>query len=619
MKKSILLLSILLVLLSACSQGSARTTPSPAAPITAQRPSSIAPTADQRLPDATPTLRTMATSTVPSTATFPPPASTHTSAAPTVPLPLSVTPPVLHFILDGQLMEQKGKKQEILFTVPLKSRVLDALETGSSLFILTETALTQLDLRDGQTLERAAFNPPVLYGALLATGDGSTVILSLQVQGSTASQGRVLAFGVDDRSQKELLARPGFFFKPLGVDTQQTLYLAPLGGDPSFVTVERVNLSTGAPSQLDVGSSWDTGALAPGGSLLALSAVELPTVTGDPLIHGLRLFDLGHPTEPPAWLDLPVPSSQPLGMLWSADGRSLYLVLQDTQASQPKPSDGLWRLDAATRSFTLVSAIQVPWPHPQTLTTEGAWLVLQPESNLDILAVHLVSGSMLTTQRPPGSFLVRAQPRLSEAGGLIDVSRLRVEELIQILYASWPGLPQYDPSSAQYAAFPLALKQLEALGPRAIDASSHVAVAIGFPREDAYLAAQTLLSMGPDIIRLTLPNLIDLLQSGRPKARMNAALLIGTGCEASSCAAGKLGPLLWDPDPQVRYAAAFALEKITGEDLLPDNLMTLPAPLLRASILEDLPEGSLVGQARDWWTEKGSAVNWHPSYGACDP
>ena len=34
------------------------------------------------------------------------------------------------------------------------------------------------------------------------------------------------------------MARPGFFFKPLGVDAQQTLYLAPLGGDPSFVTSE---------------------------------------------------------------------------------------------------------------------------------------------------------------------------------------------------------------------------------------------------------------------------------------------------------------------------------------------------------------------------------------------
>ena len=100
-------------------------------------------------------------------------------------------------------MEQKGKKQETLFTVPLKSRVLDALETGSSLFILTETALTQLDLRDGQTLERATFDPSVLSGTLLATGDGSTVILSLQVQGSPVSQGRVLAFGLDDRSQKE--------------------------------------------------------------------------------------------------------------------------------------------------------------------------------------------------------------------------------------------------------------------------------------------------------------------------------------------------------------------------------------------------------------------------------
>lgn len=195
-----------------------------------------------------------------------------------------------------------------------------------------------------------------------------------------------------------------------------------------------------------------------------------------------------------------------------------------------------------------------------------------------------------------------------------------VDELIKIIYASDPALPQYDINSVAYAEFPDALKQLSSMGLGAIDAASHLGVAITFPRQDSYLAAQTLLALGPDITATTLPNLRDNLQSQKPEARMYSAILMGSIGKQASCAVGDLAPLLWDSDPRVRTAAAFALEKTTEQDLISNEYELAVTPsLLANSIMADTPEGKIVGTARAWWAQQGSKVNWHPRYDICDP
>lgn len=194
-----------------------------------------------------------------------------------------------------------------------------------------------------------------------------------------------------------------------------------------------------------------------------------------------------------------------------------------------------------------------------------------------------------------------------------------VEDLRMIIYSSDPANPQYDPRSGQYAEFADTMKQLSAMGPNAIDAAGDIAHAISFPRQDSNLAAQTLISLGPDITATTLDLLIDNLHSQRSETRMNTAIVIGTIGKNASCAVGDIGPLLWDIDPKVRFTAAYALEGITGKDLLPNDAKVRPDPLSAQSILADTPEGKIVGNARNWWNTEGSKVNWHPSYDICDP
>lgn len=194
-----------------------------------------------------------------------------------------------------------------------------------------------------------------------------------------------------------------------------------------------------------------------------------------------------------------------------------------------------------------------------------------------------------------------------------------VEDLIHILYASDPELPQYNPTSIPYEQFTDALEKLSAMGSKAIDAASHIARAISFPRQEANLAAKTLISLDPDITSTTIPVLMDNLHSPRPKSRLYSVIVLGTVREKASCAVGDIGPLLWDTDPEVRFASAFALEKITEKDLLPNNIVDHPDLLSADALLADTPEGKIVQDARTWWTEEGSKINWHPTYGICDP
>ena len=194
------------------------------------------------------------------------------------------------------------------------------------------------------------------------------------------------------------------------------------------------------------------------------------------------------------------------------------------------------------------------------------------------------------------------------------------DALSKILWASDPGLPGYDPGSAAFAEFPVTVREISAMGAGGIDAADDLAAAIRFPREDAYLAAQALIALGPDITATTLPLLLDDLRSPKEDARIDAAVLLGyTGSEAS-CAVGNLGPLLWDTDARVRTAAAIALDKITGGDLVAGKYEAAITPSFQSSSLSpDTPEGTVVGEARKWWNEQGSKINWHPGYDLCDP
>ena len=200
-----------------------------------------------------------------------------------------------------------------------------------------------------------------------------------------------------------------------------------------------------------------------------------------------------------------------------------------------------------------------------------------------------------------------------------------MENLRAIIYASNPESLQYDPNSSVYAEFPEAVKQLAGMGPNAAEATGDLAAAITFPRQDSYLAAQALIALGPTMTGISIVTLFGNLDPGnlhnqKPEAIIYSAILLGSTGNYASCAVGNIGPLLWNSDAKIRSAAAFALASITGQDLVASQYKIEITPsFLANSIPADVPEGSIVGTAREWWNKEGSKVNWHSHYGLCDP
>jgi hypothetical protein len=84
---------------------------------------------------------------------------------------------------------------------------------------------------------------------------------------------------------------------------------------------------------------------------------------------------------------------------------------------------------------------------------------------------------------------------------------LTIDDIRAIIYASDPASPQYDPKSTAYADFPDAIKKLSTMS-NAVDAAGDLAGAINFPRQDSYLAAQALITLGAEITSTTIVTLL---------------------------------------------------------------------------------------------------------------
>jgi hypothetical protein len=195
-----------------------------------------------------------------------------------------------------------------------------------------------------------------------------------------------------------------------------------------------------------------------------------------------------------------------------------------------------------------------------------------------------------------------------------------IDPLIKVLEVSDPASASYDPGSAAYVQFPEVLKELAALNSTTNNAASMLGYAMGFPRPDSILAARSLISLGSDTAGTELPALIGYLTNPRSDIRMYSAIVLSITGKNGSCSLGNIGPLLWDPDPYVRTSAALAIQGITGKALVAEGYAITPEALdLNFPMAADTPEGKIVDNARIWWTETGSKVNWHPSYDLCDP
>jgi hypothetical protein len=236
-----------------------------------------------------------------------------------------------------------------------------------------------------------------------------------------------------------------------------------------------------------------------------------------------------------------------------------------------------------------------------------------------ILLLFLLSSCSPNRVVTQSASAVPTETRLTRTATPLPTATQSVDELIAIIEVSDPASPTYDPGSAAYAQFPEALKKLAALDASSNNAASMIAYAMGFPRPDSVLAAQAIISLGRDTAGTDFPALIGYLTNKRADIRLYSLIVLSITGHNGSCSLGQVGPLLRDPDPYVRTAAALAIQGITGVVLIPNDFMITPDNLSPTPVAADTPEGKITDAARTWWDEQGSQVNWHPSYDLCDP
>jgi|GEM_PF-2430534 len=188
------------------------------------------------------------------------------------------------------------------------------------------------------------------------------------------------------------------------------------------------------------------------------------------------------------------------------------------------------------------------------------------------------------------------------------LARLSIEQLIEIVKASDPNSPGYEPGFEEVTTFGAATSELARRGPVAAPAAVVLGRALRYPRRDSYMAAKALAAIGP-AAEPAIPELVIALQDSRALVRTCTASVLGVIGEPSRTAVPLLSQLLWDSDPFVRTAVAGAIERITRIDLVTEPQYELD-PNTPCSVAGDEPEGSITGRARTWWMEEGQYLDW---------
>ena len=204
-------------------------------------------------------------------------------------------------------------------------------------------------------------------------------------------------------SQSDEISQPSFFV-PLGLSADGTkLYLMPRGGDPEFSEIWVLTLNNGEVKPFSIGIGT-LAALSPNSRYLAIASthfVELEL----PLEYKLTLFDLASPQTSGHILTLPNSPSHSRGLIWSPDSQKLYFLLRPRAPYEdPTTSYGLWRFEVGSETFSRVANLDNSNLHFTSLSPDGEWALLIPETEPFIMLVRTNTGEVNTIEVPTAQF-----------------------------------------------------------------------------------------------------------------------------------------------------------------------------------------------------------------------
>lgn len=159
----------------------------------------------------------------------------------------------------------------------------------------------------------------------------------------------------------------------------KTLYLQPVGCDPSFGEVWRVSLESGEIEAKLPAPGENFRSLSPDGRYLATLNYRFSS-TDQPPVYLLGIYDLSADVPQQRTFELPEQPGNILQLAWSPDSRRLYFTWISADPNYAAEQEtllsyGLWRLDVLNGTLAEVAAgakDALPW-----LDTSGPWALLR--------------------------------------------------------------------------------------------------------------------------------------------------------------------------------------------------------------------------------------------------
>jgi hypothetical protein len=321
------------------------------------------------------------------------------SPSPTTPpqeSPLAgLKPPGIVYILGDQVVSQTaGGEPQTLATLPGGGEVKATLENQDRLFVLHTDSLQRVDLVTGSTQVLERFSQPVLWGEFLATPEGDQVVAAATVNSSCSDTGMGAIIGIypiQGETGKTLLTPENSVWLLGNPPNDKTLYLQPVGCDPSFGEVWRVSLESGEIEAKLPTPGENFRSLSPDGRYLATLNYKTAS-TDQPPIYLLGLYDLSTDLPQGRTFELPEQPGNILQLAWSPDSRRVYFTWISADPNYAAEEEsllsyGLWRLDVPSGSLAEVAPGAkgaLPW-----LDTSGHWALLRHSWDATAYLVNL--------------------------------------------------------------------------------------------------------------------------------------------------------------------------------------------------------------------------------------
>jgi hypothetical protein len=310
----------------------------------------------------------------------------------------------VYYISDDQLFVQEiGGQPQALEALPDFGQVKDALRVEESIFIIRERGLQKVSLADRTVDLIAKFPNATINGHLWADIDHGMLFYAIDE--------KVGLYDLRRETTSQVFSQPGFFV-PFGLSQDGTkLYLVPLGGDPEFPEVWMLNLNNDEVERFSIGIG-SAAALSPNSQYLAIASTHVVELE-QTLEYKLTLFYLAAQQTSEQVISLPNAPSYIHGWpIWSPDSQTLYFLLRPgAPFEDPTTSYGLWSFEIGSETFSRVAELDDPTLHFVSLSSDGEWALLIPETEFYILLARTDSGEMETIEVPATQlpFVVRYQ------------------------------------------------------------------------------------------------------------------------------------------------------------------------------------------------------------------